>query len=112
MRQLVREAFSKLGWQFTTRDSHTTIAIIGSNPRTWGEKVTVVVEEDGSVAAESVCSLPWQVVDWGKNKSNLNELHGSLLAAIRNSALDPYDPSTSIDDDGTSPVDRILGTKS
>lgn len=42
--------------------------------RSWGEMIMVYLSEvSGETVAEieSRCKFPWQVIDWGKNKSNV-----------------------------------------
>lgn len=54
--------------------------------RSWGEMIMVYLSEvSGETVAEveSRCKFPWQVIDWGKNKSNV--LH--IVKELRTSPL-------------------------
>ncbi len=108
MRQLVRSALTAMNWLYSTPEAQTTIAKVPANMLTWGETVTVTVEDDGTILATSTCAWPLQVVDWGKNRTNLNELHKNLIAAIRNSDLDPRQLPSHVDERGTTPLERAL----
>jgi hypothetical protein len=108
LRQLVRRAIERLEWSFESTGTGTFIARIPANMNSWGEIVTVTVDDAGTVDAESRCAWPAQIFDWGKNRSNLNEFHAALLRAIRNSELDPASPSRSDDDDGATPLERAI----
>lgn len=68
--------------------------LVGSNPeagqitartgmglRSWGENILINVGTDGSVDIKSSCR-GIQVVDYGKNKSNVNSLFSALGAFL------------------------------
>ncbi len=44
----------------------------------WREKIEVNIDADGSVSMKSECVLPTQVVDWGKNKKNVQQFFAYL----------------------------------
>ena len=46
----------------------------------WGEEVTIFVEGT-SIRVKSECILPLQVIDWGRNRSNVDRACHSLLQA-------------------------------
>ena len=50
----------------------------GVTATSWGEKITVKLVPTGPaqtmVTINSRCALPTQIVDWGKNKSNVEKL--------------------------------------
>jgi hypothetical protein len=41
------------------------------NPLSWGEIVLVALN-DGSIKIRSACGSPVQIIDWGKNKQNVD----------------------------------------
>jgi len=45
--------------------------------RSWGEKIIITTSAAGRVDIKSTCFLI-QVVDWGKNKDNVNALFSAL----------------------------------
>jgi hypothetical protein len=44
----------------------------------WTEEIVVEVQESGSIYMESRCYIPTQVVDWGKNKKNVEKFFGAI----------------------------------
>lgn len=108
MRQLVRDAFAKLDWSFEIVDRETVVARIPMNMFTYGERVTVSVDDDGKLTAKSKCLWPMQLFDWGKNKQNINELFRCLISSIRNSELNPQERPSAFDEHGISPLERAL----
>lgn len=50
----------------------------------WGENITVILTpvgmEQTSVLIRSECALPTQIIDWGKNKKNVEKLIQYLAA--------------------------------
>jgi hypothetical protein len=44
----------------------------------WTEKVIVNIDDCGHVRVESKCTLPTQVVDWGKNRRNVEKIFGLI----------------------------------
>ncbi|MBI1375498.1 MAG: hypothetical protein GC159_22525 [Phycisphaera sp.] len=48
----------------------------------FGEIVKATISEAGSVQVESRCAWPLQVIDWGKNKRNCNDLLESIKVRI------------------------------
>lgn len=49
----------------------------------WGEKIEIALMPYGNMQTtahiKSECSLPTQVIDWGKNKGNVNEIVKYLM---------------------------------
>lgn len=56
----------------------------------WGEKITVHVDGYNQVSMLSQCLLPTQLIDWGKNKRNVNRFFGHLTALLQPPQLPPY----------------------
>lgn len=51
------------------------------NWRSWGEKITVRISEaqgGTNVSIRSACAFPLQLLDWGKNKSNVAHIRSGL----------------------------------
>lgn len=108
MRRLVCDAFEKLGWRYEKVSSETIVAKIPLNMSSYGERLTVFVDDEGAVHARSVCVWPMNLFDWGKNKQNLDKLFMCLLSSIRNSDLNPYEAPSAVDEMGESPLERAL----
>jgi len=108
MRQLVRVALAKLDWRYEIVDRETVTANIPMNMFTYGERITVSVDDDGELTAKSKCAWPIQLIDWGKNKQNIDQLFLALISTSRNSALNPRELPSAFDEHRTSPVERVL----
>ena len=53
----------------------------GTSFASWGEKITVTLENGGTssrVTVLSECGMPTQVIDWGKNASNVRAVFAYL----------------------------------
>ena len=55
---------------------------MGFSFRSWGENVSVHVDDTGTVQVTSECSMPTQLVDYGKNKSNVTRFLAGLSARL------------------------------
>lgn len=71
------------------------------NFSSWGENIDVDVfyisETSSQVIIKSECAMPTQIVDWGKNKQNVNKFYNqlaSVFAANPNGAAMPTAPQT------------------
>ncbi|MGC2976594.1 hypothetical protein ACPUD8_12910 [Brevibacterium sp. FAM 25378] len=56
-------------------------ASVNTNWRSWGEKLSVHVDEAPGctfVRIRSVCAFPLQIIDWGKNKDNVLKVRAGL----------------------------------
>ncbi len=73
-------AFDSLGWKRHATDAGFK-AEVGANLWSWGEAVTVVRLGDGRLSVESRCRMPLQIMDWGKNRQNVERLCAALEAA-------------------------------
>jgi hypothetical protein len=51
------------------------------NMRSFSEGITIGINENGSVRIKSECLVPIQILDWGKNKGNVNNIFNKLTAA-------------------------------
>ena len=48
----------------------------------WGENMSITIEDNGNVTIKSECVLPTQIIDWGRNKKVVRKIF-SVLEAIR-----------------------------
>lgn len=53
----------------------------------WGETVEVSLDGDASLRAQSRCVFPAQVIDWGKNKRNLERFFSRVGDYIAGNAI-------------------------
>src|SRR6185295_18799137 len=74
----VKEAIERLSWKIKEETSDEIKASTSINFWSWGEKVTIEFDPDGSVVITSKCSMPTQCIDWGKNKRNVQKLIDEL----------------------------------
>lgn len=59
--------------------------LVGFSMSSWSEYVEVKVESsDGKLNLDfkSVCAFPYQIFDWGKNKSNFKKFEKELLKVV------------------------------
>lgn len=73
LKEPVARALSALGWTaFGNWSGSHFLAEVGVNLWSWGEKVHVTINADGSVWMESKCRFVTQCFDWGKNQANVD----------------------------------------
>ena len=70
------EAARQLGWRAGGMTRTEAVFYTPMSMRSWEEKVTLR-EINGQVVATSACSTI-QIIDWGKNKSNLKKLFKTM----------------------------------
>ncbi|WCT11853.1 rhomboid family intramembrane serine protease [Mucilaginibacter jinjuensis] len=70
------EAAKKLGWEISITNEVGFIAYTGFSMSSWSEEVRVKIDAD-TATLKSEC-LGSQVADWGKNRSNVNELINTI----------------------------------
>ena len=63
-------------------DGGSLKARTGFSFRSWGENISVQVDDAGTVQVTSQCLLPTQFVDYGKNKSNVSRFLAGLTARL------------------------------
>lgn len=72
--------FESLKWVVHLNDPSSG-RLIGASKTSlwsWGENITIEVDEDGTTHIKSECKLPTQIIDWGNNKKNVNKLLAAL----------------------------------
>jgi hypothetical protein len=62
-RQAILESLKNLRWKVKEETDDTIFASAGMNLLSWGEKITITFEPDGSVTLHSNCSMPTQCLD-------------------------------------------------
>lgn len=110
-RQTAREAIEYtlglLSWTFSQIDADKFLVRSQLSPFSWGEKITISLTEPGVLYIESKC-LPLQMIDWGKNKKNVNDfLYLFEIRAIRDAKL-LNEISETFERDNKSRVDQFL----
>lgn len=72
----VIDALNTLKYRILEKDERSGVITARSrlNIWSWTEKVVVNIEDCGHVSVESKCTLPTQVVDWGKNRRNVEKV--------------------------------------
>ena len=69
-------------WVVVTRDlPHSVVLKVSLNFWSWGEHVRLGVEER-SIRISSECRFPFQVIDWGKNRKNVEAVRQRIHEAI------------------------------
>lgn len=71
----------------------------GVNLASWGENIDITVlylnENSSQVIIKSECALPTQIVDWGRNQSNVEKIYSHLASCVaynQNFNNAPYQP--------------------
>ncbi len=106
-RNVVAHAFDRIGWHFEMLDADTFKAFVSVSGYSWGEFVTVSLSEASILQIRSTCRN-WQVVDWGKNKKNVEQFLSLFEArAAREEQLNGGE-SAYLDDCGKTPVERVI----
>jgi hypothetical protein len=63
-------------------DAGSVKARAGFSIRSWGENISIHVDDTGTVQVTSQCLMPTQFVDYGKNKSNVKRFFTGLSARL------------------------------
>tara|TARA_B100001996_G_scaffold382880_1_gene376111 strand:+ start:2901 stop:3176 length:276 start_codon:yes stop_codon:yes gene_type:complete len=66
-----------LGWTISVSTSERIIAKTSISLLSWGEKIEIHKQNDGYLVVSS-CAMPLQIVDWGKNSSNVDKIQMAL----------------------------------
>jgi rhomboid protease GluP len=108
IRDAMLRALELLSWQFSADDGVNLItARVPPSLVSWGEEFTVSLAEEPVVRLRSSCKWT-QVLDWGKNKRNVEQ----FLEVFRTRLIwvsklsDP--PPVYLDEDGKTPVERLI----
>ena len=78
---------STMGWRLAGRGHGMLEYKVPLTMRSWGERVRVTIEE-GSIRIESWCSFPTQVIDWGKNRQNVDLIRLQVKRIVSNSIVE------------------------
>ena len=66
------------------------------NFSSWGENIDIDVfyvnDNASQVVIKSECSMPTQIIDWGKNKSNVNKIYNQLISVLASAPVAPQMP--------------------
>ena len=73
-----------MSWRLASRGHEMLEYNVPLTMRSWGERVRITIEE-GSIRIESWCSFPAQVVDWGKNRQNVDLIRLQVKRIVSNS---------------------------
>ena len=106
-RNVVAHAFDRLGWHFEMLDADTFKAFVSVSGLSWGEFVTVSLSEASILQIRSACRN-WQIIDWGKNKKNVEQFLSLFEArAAREEQLNGGEPAY-LDADDKTPIERAI----
>jgi hypothetical protein len=76
-----------MGWRLADRGLGMLEYKVPLTMRSWGERVRITIEE-GSIRIESWCSFPTQVIDWGKNRQNVDLIRLQVKRIVSNSIVE------------------------
>ncbi len=87
----IKQSVNILNWKIVSFDKNGLIANSLSSLKSYGENIEITYNENGNVVISSKCKNKMQLVDWGKNKKNIDdffiELNKILFSEIDNSLL-------------------------
>jgi hypothetical protein len=66
-----------LGWTISVSTSERIMAKTSISLMSWGEKIEIHKQDEGYMVI-SECAMPIQIIDWGKNSSNVNKIQMAL----------------------------------
>ena len=78
LRAAVVKAAERVGWGGLADTDRGFKFTIGINFWSWGENITIALDDAGTVTVKSVCSFPLQIFDWGKNRKNVQRFFACL----------------------------------
>jgi hypothetical protein len=106
-RDSIVATFELLGWHIEVAAPDTYVAKVGMTGGSWGETVTVSLANEGMLEIRSTCYF--QVIDWGKNRRNVNQFLELFSARnVRNTEFERDKKSDYLDAAGATPLDRLL----
>jgi hypothetical protein len=73
----------KLGWSVVDVSHNSVTATTKPSGASWGERVIFEVASDNAIEAISRCAFPLQLVDWGKNKANIERVRSVVSSLNR-----------------------------
>jgi uncharacterized protein (DUF1499 family) len=77
-RELLMRLVDLLGWSIVDV-SHAAVTATTKPSMIWGvERVTLELAPNETVQAVSRCAFPLQILDWGKNKANIERLRKQM----------------------------------
>lgn len=74
-----------MSWRLASRGHEMLEYNVPLTMRSWGERVRITIEE-GSIRIESWCSFPTQVIDWGKNRQNVDLIRLQVKRIVSSSS--------------------------
>jgi hypothetical protein len=105
-RGAVIHALDVLQWPYQMEGKDIFRVSLAANILSWGENVVVSLEP-GIVKIKSICKLPTQVFDWGRNKQNVKQfLTYFEPSEIRNQQIENAEPF--LDLTGNTPLERVF----
>ncbi len=108
--QIVREVLGNLECKFTEVSPEEFHSRFGINALSWGENIKIKFLADRNISVESRCVYPLQLIDWGKNKGNVQLLIAKLNFAAKRSRefADQNGIALGFDKDGLSRVEKVI----
>lgn len=106
LERLVEQALATVGWEVIERSNERFVAKVPLSGFSWGERLHVDLA-DGHAVIRSAC-YPFQVIDWGKNRRNVETFVAALCSAERSAHRRGDIPPAQLYEKGESVVDRIV----
>lgn len=69
-----KKAISALGWSLGAETPNQLRGATEISLVSWGEKIIIDANPDGSLTLLSKCAFPLQMIDYGRNRRNVQQL--------------------------------------
>jgi rhomboid protease GluP len=108
IRDAILRSFELLSWPFNSDESVNFItARVHSSLASWGEEFTVSLAEEPVISLKSSCR-GIQVLDWGKNKRNVEKFVEVFNTRLTWVSSFNDTPPVYLDEDGRTPIERLI----
>lgn len=105
--RIIAEAFEELRWRYSVTEKGVFRGKAPLSGLSWGETVTVEILPGNFIRIESRCGF--QIIDWGKNKTNVTRFIGKLQQAeMRYASLGPGSADQEFEIDSSSRLEKLF----
>jgi len=108
VRDAIERTFDLLSWKYSVDESRSLfVAQVGGGLTSWGEEVVVSLVDEPVIRITSACR-GWQIIDWGKNRRNVDRFVYLLLGRVSHFTAMSGPPPVYLDESGQTPVERVI----
>ena len=100
VRDAIERTFDLLSWKYSVDESRSLfVAQVGGGLTSWGEEVVVSLVDEPVIRITSACR-GWQIIDWGKNRRNVDRFVYLLLGRVSHFTAMSGPPPVYLDESG------------